>query len=144
MNLNQKNAIPWYSQLICTVRRFRNSRAGKVKDLTPHDTVIVGASVHMARIPGETKRFVRRYRETLVGKRVACFIVCLAVTDETEESRTAADGYIQNLRHLAPEVEPLGEGALSRGASWPIPPTGYSPDRRRRPTHRDVFRTRDA
>jgi len=91
------------------------SRAGKVKDLSPYDAVIVGASIHMARIPGEIRRFLHRHRGTLVRKRVACFIVCLAVTDETEENRTAADGYIQKLRNLAPEVEPLGEVALFGG-----------------------------
>ncbi len=91
------------------------SRAGKVKDLNPYDAVVVGSSVHMARIPGEIRRFFRRYRETLVGKRVACFIVCLAVTDDTEENRTAADGYVQKLRSLAPDIELVSDVALFGG-----------------------------
>ncbi|MFP4705753.1 MAG: flavodoxin domain-containing protein, partial [Spirochaetaceae bacterium] len=35
-------------------------RAGEVKDLDRYDAVVVGASIHMARIPGELKRFFRR------------------------------------------------------------------------------------
>lgn len=92
------------------------SRAREVKDLGPYDSVIVGASVHMAQIPGEIKRFFRRYRKTLAGKRVAYFIVCLAVTDETEENRRAAEGYVEKMRNLAPEIEPVGEIPLFGGA----------------------------
>lgn len=91
-------------------------RAGTVKDLAPYDGVIVAASIHMARIPGELKRFIRRHRKALAEKPAAYCIVCLAVTDDTEENRQAADSYVQKLRNLAPEIEPLADVALFGGA----------------------------
>ena len=91
------------------------SRAGKVNELNQYDAVIVGTSVHIGRLPGEIKRFFRRYREILVGKRVAYFIVCLAVTDEAEENRKAAGAYVDKMRNLAPDIEPVGEVALFGG-----------------------------
>lgn len=91
-------------------------RAREIKDLSPYDAVIVGASIHMAQIPGEIKRFVRRNREELARKRVAFFIVCLAATDDTEENRNAAGEYVAKLRNLAPEIEPQGDVALFGGA----------------------------
>lgn len=98
------------SGLDVSVRRARG-----IRDLSRYDAVIVGASVHMAQIPGEIKRFIRRSREELARKRVAFFIVCLAVTDDTEENRTAAGGYVAKLRNLAPEIEPQGDVALFGG-----------------------------
>jgi len=42
--------------------------------------------------------------------------VCLAVTDATEESRTAMDGYIHKMRQIAPEISPLVDVRLFGGA----------------------------
>ena len=91
-------------------------RAGEVRDLSRYVAVIVGASVHMALIPGEIKRFIHRHRKTLVRKPVAYFIVCLAVTEDTEENRKATGEYVQKLRNLAPDIEPRGDVALFGGA----------------------------
>lgn len=90
-------------------------RAGKVKGLAPYDAVIVGASIHMAQIPGELKRFFHRHRKALAKNPAACFIVCLAVTNDTEENRKAAESYVQKLRNLAPEIEPFADAALFGG-----------------------------
>jgi menaquinone-dependent protoporphyrinogen oxidase len=91
------------------------ARAKQAKDLDPYDAVIVGASIHMARIPGEIKRFLRRRRATLAQKRLAYFIVCLAVANDTEENRAGAADYVRKLRDLAPDLEPSGEVALFAG-----------------------------
>jgi menaquinone-dependent protoporphyrinogen oxidase len=91
-------------------------RAGKVKDLSPYSGVIIGSSVHMAQIPGEIKRFIRRHRKALAEKPPASFIVCLAVTDDTEDNKKAAYSYVQKLQNLAPEIKPLVDTALFGGA----------------------------
>ncbi|MBN1179529.1 MAG: flavodoxin domain-containing protein [Anaerolineae bacterium] len=90
-------------------------RAAHAKDISTYQKVIVGASVHMGQLTGEVKRFIRRHRQALAQVPVAYFIVCLAVTDETEENRKAAQGYVDKLRQVAPEIEPL-DVALFGGA----------------------------
>jgi len=91
-------------------------RAGQVKNIDPYQAVIVAASVHMGQLPGEIKRFIRSNRGTLAKLPVAYCIVCLAVTDATEESRTSTDGYIHKMRQIAPEIMPLVDVKLFGGA----------------------------
>ncbi len=91
-------------------------RADQVKNIDPYQAVIVAASVHMGQLPGEIKRFIRSNRGTLAKLPVAYCIVCLAVTDATEESRTAMDGYIHKMRQIAPEIAPMVDVKLFGGA----------------------------
>jgi menaquinone-dependent protoporphyrinogen oxidase len=90
-------------------------RAREARDIGAYEAVIVGASVHMALLPGEIKRFIRRHRKTLAQMPVAYFIVCLAVTEETEENRQAAQDYVRKMRQIAPEIEPVVDVGLFGG-----------------------------
>jgi menaquinone-dependent protoporphyrinogen oxidase len=91
-------------------------RAREVREVSRYQAVIVGASVHMALLPGEIKRFVRRHRKALAQRPVAYFIVCLAVTENTEENRQAAKDYVRKIRQIAPEIEPVVDVGLLGGA----------------------------
>jgi menaquinone-dependent protoporphyrinogen IX oxidase len=91
-------------------------RASQSNDINRYQAVIVAASVHMGQLPGEIKRFIRSNRGTLTKLPVAYCIVCLAVTDATEESRKAMDGYANNMRQIAPEIAPLVDVKLFGGA----------------------------
>ena len=82
-------------------------RAREAKDVGSYQAVIVGASVHMGRLPGEIRRFVKRNREALARVPVAHFCVCLAASDPTEENCKAMEGYLEALRQAAPGVEPV-------------------------------------
>ena len=82
-------------------------RAKKADDVGGYQAVIVGASIHMGQLPSEIKRFMRRHSEALAGVPAAYFIVCLAASEDTEENREAVKGYVDKLRQLAPEVEPV-------------------------------------
>jgi menaquinone-dependent protoporphyrinogen oxidase len=82
-------------------------RARQAREVGSYQAVIVGASVHMAQLPGEIKRFVKRNRDALSKVPVAHFCVCLAASDPTDENCEAMAGYMETLRQLAPEVEPV-------------------------------------
>ena len=82
-------------------------RAREAKDVGAYQAAIVGASVHMGKLPGEITRFVKRNRDALAKLPVAHFVVCLAVTDEVEENRLEAAKYLESLRRIAPDVEPV-------------------------------------
>ncbi len=92
------------------------SRAGRVKDISRYQALIVLASVHMGQLPGEIKRFVRSKRGALTTMPLAYGIVCLAATDDTEENRVATAGYVNKMLHLAPELAPVTEVKLFGGA----------------------------
>lgn len=85
------------------------TRAALVRDISRYDAVVVMAGVHMGQLPGEIKRFIRSKRGTLAKLPLAYGIVCLAVTDDTEENRAAVKGYTAKMRAIAPELEPAVE-----------------------------------
>jgi menaquinone-dependent protoporphyrinogen oxidase len=90
-------------------------RARKAKDVGAYQAVIVGASVHMGKLAGEIRRFVKRHGDVLAKVPVAHFVVCLAAASDTEENCEAAAGYLETLRQTAPAVEPV-DTALFAGA----------------------------
>jgi menaquinone-dependent protoporphyrinogen oxidase len=91
-------------------------RASRVKDLTPYQAIVVMAPIHMGQLPGEIKRFIGSRRGILAKLPLAYGIVCLAVTDDTEENRAAASGYADKMRAIAPELQPATEVKLFGGA----------------------------
>lgn len=88
-------------------------RAKEVRDLSPYQAVVVGTSVHMGRLPGEIRRFVRRHRQALGRVPVAYFVVCLTMAEDTPENRQATLAYLEPLRRAAPEVEPVDIGLFA-------------------------------
>lgn len=76
-------------------------RAKQVRDLSPYQAVVVGASVHMGRLMGEITSFFKRHRDTLGRVPVAGFIVCLAPTEDTQENRQQVAGYVEKMRQAA-------------------------------------------
>lgn len=88
-------------------------RAKEVGDLSSYSAVVVGSSVHMGQLTGETRRFVRRHRRALAGVPVAYFLVCLTMAEDTPENRQTALAYLDPLRKVAPEVEPVDIGLFA-------------------------------
>ncbi len=88
-------------------------RAKEVRDISPYQAVVVGTSVHMGRMTGETRRFVKRHRQALSRVPVAYFVVCLTMAEDTPENRQAALDYLEPLRKATPEVEPVDIGLFA-------------------------------
>lgn len=88
-------------------------RAKEVRDISSYKAVIVGASVHMGRVPGELRRFAKRHRKALSHMPVAYFVVCGTMAEDTPENRQTALGYLKALRSAAPEVEPVDIGLFA-------------------------------
>jgi menaquinone-dependent protoporphyrinogen IX oxidase len=85
-------------------------RAREARDLSPYGAVVVGTSVHMGRLPGEIRRFVRRRGRALNRLPVAYFVVCGTMAEDTPENRRTALGYLDPLRQAAPDVQPVDTG----------------------------------
>jgi menaquinone-dependent protoporphyrinogen oxidase len=85
-------------------------RAKKVRDLSPYQAVVVGTSVHMGRLPGEIRSFVKRHRQALGRVPVAYFVVCGTMAEDTPENRKTTLGYLGPLRQAAPDVQPVDTG----------------------------------
>lgn len=88
-------------------------RAREARDLSPYQAVVVGTSVHMGRLPGEIRRFVRRQRRALSRVPMAYFVVCGTMGKDTPENRQTTLGYLERLRQAAPDVHPVDTGLFA-------------------------------
>jgi menaquinone-dependent protoporphyrinogen oxidase len=84
--------------------------AKEVRDLGPYSAVVLGASVHMGKLPGDIVKLVKRQRQALSRVPVAQFVVCMTMNEDTPENRKTALGYLEPLRQAAPEVKPEDTG----------------------------------
>jgi menaquinone-dependent protoporphyrinogen oxidase len=89
------------------------ARAKKATDIAEYDAAVVGTSVHMARIPREIRRFVRRNADALSQMPVAYFVVCMTMNEDTPENRRRATAYLDPLAGLAPDVDPIDVGLFA-------------------------------
>jgi menaquinone-dependent protoporphyrinogen oxidase len=83
-----------------------------VKDVSAYQAVVVGSAIRMGRWLPEATRFVEKHRAALGRVPLAYFGVCLAMSEDTEEKRREAEGYLQPVRDL---VQPA-EQAMFAGA----------------------------
>ena len=88
-------------------------RAKKVRDLSPYDAVVIGASVHAGKIPRSLRRFVRKYHDRLRAMPVADFVVCFTMIEDTPENREKARAYLEQLYAQAPEINPVDTGLFA-------------------------------
>lgn len=89
-------------------------------DLAPYQAVVLGASVRGCQWLPEATCFVGRHREELKQRRVAYFLTCGRLREESTEARLEASAYLDPVRQFVPEVEPVAAacfGGCTRG-NW--------------------------
>jgi menaquinone-dependent protoporphyrinogen oxidase len=96
--------------------------AGRVRDVTRYDAVVVGGGLYMGKWHVDARRLLKRHREALAGKRLAVFGMG---PDSLEESKVA-ESRKQLDRALAtvPELEPIAVtifGGALEPESWRFP-----------------------
>ncbi len=87
--------------------------AREVKDVHDYDAVILGTAARMGGLQPDSRRFMQRFRDQLASKKVAWFVVCLTMSEDTPANRTTVDHYLYPLRTLAPKVKPVDIGLFA-------------------------------
>ena len=87
--------------------------AKEVSDLSPYRAVVAGSAIYMGQWMKDTMKFINRHRDALSKMPVAYFLVCLTMTDATEENRCTVEAYLDAVRKKAPEVEPVSVGLFA-------------------------------
>lgn len=86
----------------------------EVEDVGPYQAVIVGSAIRIGRWLPEATKFVETHRAELGRVPLAYFGVCMTVTEDTEEERREAEGYLQPVRDLIqPAEEAMFAGAVN-------------------------------
>jgi menaquinone-dependent protoporphyrinogen oxidase len=82
-------------------------RAKQASTVSGFTAVVLGSGVRMGKPYGEAVSFLRRHQTALREMPVAYFVVCGALQENTEKSRTEAASYVDALIASAPEVIPV-------------------------------------
>ena len=85
----------------------------EVKDLLPYDAVIVGSAIHASQLHPDVLTFIKKHKDSLVSKRTALFVVCLAMKDDDENSREIVSSYLDIVEELAPGMMPVATGLFA-------------------------------
>lgn len=68
-----------------------------VKNVALYDAVILGSAIWMGKPLPEMFSFVKSYQPILSSKKVACFGLCMALKDDTQEARNESASYLARL-----------------------------------------------
>lgn len=88
-------------------------RTKEVTDLGPYRAVVVGTGIRAGRVYRDTLAFLERHQAALNKVPVAYFVVCLTMTDDTEENRRTVETYVDQMREKAPQVQPVDVGLFA-------------------------------
>ena len=85
----------------------------EVTDLSPYRAAVVGTPVRAGQLNRDMPRFVAAHRQALSGMPVAYFVVCLTMSDPTEENCRTVEAYLDPVRRNVPEVKPVDVGLFA-------------------------------
>jgi len=84
-----------------------------VTALNAYSGLVLGSSIRAGRwLPGAVQ-FVDRFRPQIGRLPVAYFTTCLTMVNDTPDSRRTVLAYMEPVRLLAPEIEPVGIGLFA-------------------------------
>ncbi|MBE0558668.1 MAG: flavodoxin domain-containing protein [Proteobacteria bacterium] len=84
-----------------------------VGDLGLYQGVVVGSAIYMGKWMPEATDFVKNNRNLLCQLPVAYFLVCMTLSQSTEEKRAEVLSYMDPILETAPEVKPVGIGTFA-------------------------------
>ncbi len=75
--------------------------------------VVIGSAIYMGKWMSEAVEFVKENREILRQVPVAYFLVCMTLSQPTEQNRAKALSYMDPILKAVPEIKPVGIGTFA-------------------------------
>lgn len=82
-------------------------------DLSPYCAVIMGSAIRRGQVHPDAMVFLELHQEALVKMPVAYFVVCLTMKDDSEENRRRVAAYVDRMRQIVPQVQPVDVGLFA-------------------------------
>ena len=98
--------------------------ANRVTDAVPYNAVVIGSAIHAGQMHPSVLAFLGKYRDVLVDKKVAYFLVCLTMKDDTDENRCKVASYLKAAREIAPDIDPVATGLFAGAMIYKKLPLG--------------------
>jgi len=83
---------------------------GKLNGVNGYDAVIIGSAIRVGKWLPEAMKLVERHRDALSQIPVACFTVCLTLSEDTEENRREVAAYLAPVYEI---VQPVDVGLFA-------------------------------
>jgi menaquinone-dependent protoporphyrinogen oxidase len=92
-------------------------------NISSYQGVVIGSAIYMGNWMPEAVDFVKKNRNILRQVPVAYFLVCMTLSQPTEENRTKVLSYMDPLLKAVPEIKPIGIGTFAgaldyKNLSW--------------------------
>ena len=84
-----------------------------IGDLTPYRGAVIGSAIYMGKWLPEAVDFVQRNRGVLGQIAVAYFVVCMTMSDPTQENRRKVLAYLDPVLKEVPQVKPVEIGTFA-------------------------------
>ncbi|MBN2565797.1 MAG: flavodoxin domain-containing protein [Candidatus Eisenbacteria bacterium] len=78
--------------------------AAEVHDVAAYDTIVLGTPVRASRLHRDVTAFVKRHAEGLSAAKVALFVSCLTMKEDTEENRQKSLEFLEPILKRLPRV----------------------------------------
>jgi menaquinone-dependent protoporphyrinogen oxidase len=106
-------------QVLCKTGTSIDVRVvGKVNDLSPYQTVIVGSAIRKGRWLPEAVDFVKKHRDALRQVPTAYFVVCLTMKDDTPGNRSKVLSYLDPVHKETPQIQPVDIGLFAGAVNF--------------------------
>jgi len=87
-------------------------------NISSYQGVVIGSAIYMGNWMPEAVDFVKKNRNILRQVPVAYFLVCMTLSQPTEENRTKVLSYMDPLLKAVPEIKPIGIGTFARALDY--------------------------
>jgi menaquinone-dependent protoporphyrinogen oxidase len=99
-------------------------RAKEVTDVSGYNAVVLGTGVRAGRTYAEAATFLKAHQSALTKLPMACFVVCLTMKENTDESCREAGGYLDAMLEAVPGIEVMSKGLFGGAVKYdtlPLP-----------------------
>ena len=84
-----------------------------ISSITGYSAIVLGSSIRLGRWLPEAIEFLKTFKDEMRNKPVAYFTTCLTMVNDSEDSRRTVLSYLEPVRQLAPDIEPVGLGLFA-------------------------------
>jgi menaquinone-dependent protoporphyrinogen oxidase len=92
--------------------------AKDVNDVNPYDAAVVGSAIRTGKVNAEALAFLKKHQEALSRMPVAYFVVCMTMSNATEEHCREVEGYVDAVREKVPQIQPVDVALFAGGVDY--------------------------
>ncbi len=98
--------------------------AQEVQDPGGYQGIVIGSGIRAGKLHPHVLKLLETYQDALSQTKVAYFVVCMTMHENTEENRCTVEAYLDAAREIAPQIQPVEIGLFAGAMDYkklPLP-----------------------